>query len=330
MTDYTITPWPDKSFFSGDIPFPEKAAAKPHVIEMSEKDYHRVQAFSSGYLKTLLSGTPHHAVMPKVFSDTTQKNVNIGVAFECLAEHAFNIPLQEAQEELNKNKLHNSMPFQERCVIKPADLNKGEGARARAAEFRKKNAGKTIISNEQLLQATGMIRAALENRGWLRQLRGDWQKCIFWVEEGLPFKAMLDHAWHIENQWTCIDIKTVGQLHHASPDRFQRKAANDGHDLQAVHYIRGMEKVYKRNSVKHWLWLAIEQQYPYASGVYEAGQSFIDTGQAKWEKAVDNIHAFLAATGNKLEGTAIYSEDPHILESPAFNTYQHNFEVIDG
>ena len=37
MTDYTITPWPDKSFFSGDIPFPEKAAAKPHVIEMSEK-----------------------------------------------------------------------------------------------------------------------------------------------------------------------------------------------------------------------------------------------------------------------------------------------------
>jgi len=319
-----IMPWPDKSFFSGDLEFPEEAAEKPIILDCTEADYHRIRAFSSSYLKSLVDSTPHHALTPVKENDA----MKVGTGFECLVEEAFQLPETEAHDLMGKQRLHNRFKFQDRCCVKPPDLHKGEGARARAAEWRERNKGKTELSMEQLMTCTEMVKSAMQNSGWRRHLRGSWQTVILWVEDGLPMKAMIDHQYVQMNKFVLIDVKTIAAA-SAEEHQFSKRVANLQYDLQAAHYLTGAARMWGEDRVAAWIWLVMEQKAPHGSAVYAADDEMLATGFAQREKAIKNLKQFILSA-NVVSGYPVYTTHDQLLSPPKFHSFRHQLEEIDG
>ena len=322
--DYTMLPWPDDSYFAGDIPFPEEAADQAIIHICTEEEYHRIRAFSSGYLKSLIDGTPQHALVP--VSQTPA--MSLGVAFETLAEDAFTL-MQSDNEKLlsylTKNTLQNhSKKFLERCCIKPLDLNKGAGAHAKRDAWKAENAGKTVVSLEVIFSAMQMLKSALANNGWQRHLRGQWQVIILWVEDGLPMKAMLDHHYENLGLHFGVDIKTIGKRESkasADPHNFSRRAAGLQMDLQAAHYMSAMMQIFGEDKIAPFIWLVVEQQAPHGTAVYVASEAMCQTGYQQREYAIENLRAFIQSQ-NRVDEFPVYSHDDVVIEPPRYHSYR--------
>jgi len=320
-----VMPWPDDSFFTGDIEFPEEALEGATLYSCTEAEYHRIKAFSSSYLKNLVDGTPHHAKTPVKASDV----MKIGTGFECLAEEAFQLSENEAQVLMGKQRLHFSSKFKERCCVKPADLHKGDGARKRAEDWRARHEGKTELSMEQLMLCTEMTKSALSNTGWRRHLRGEWQTIILWVEEGVPMKAMIDHRYKNLGKNILIDLKTVSQAGHGESELFAKKVGNLKYDLQAAHYLTGAAKLWGDESIQDWVWLVVEQKHPHGSAVYVASDEILDTGFAQREKAIRNLRGFILSD-NIVSGYPVYTTHDEELLPPRYHQNKYQLEELDG
>ena len=322
------TPTVDKSYLPGDIPFPEEAVGNDATIqEMPEDVYHRIQAFSSSYLRSQVDATPHHALTSVTQTDA----MRVGIAFESLFEDAVHA-IRENEDSFwslyHEHRFLTSAPtFMRRCAVKPLDLNKGTGARARAEEWSQQHAGKSLITNVQSLVALTMVKSALSNKGWRRHLLskviGEWQQAIFWTEDGVPMQALLDYDYpNSDGARVGVDLKTVnGKISRGHSHDFSAKAANLRYDVQAAHYMTALARIHGEPHVAPFVWLVVEQTRPYGTACYTASQEMCRSGFRQREHAIRRLKRYMD-THDRLPEFPAYSTDDVLLHPPSWHTYR--------
>lgn len=86
-----------------------------------------------------------------------------------------------------------------------------------------------------------------------------------WKLKGRADAVIPDLGW-------VLDIKTTTD---ASPGGFAKSIANYGYFLQAAHYVEGLRSM----GAKSFKWIAIENEAPYAVGLYELTPEHFKIGQ---------------------------------------------------
>lgn len=95
---------------------------------------------------------------------------------------------------------------------------------------------------------------------------------------GLRLRIRLD-AYHPD---ISFDVKTT---RHSTPAAFARDAVELGYDLQAFMYGLG-RRLYEGAPTAPFVFIAAETAQPHSIGIFEAGNSFLENGQAKFESCL--------------------------------------------
>ncbi len=150
--------------------------------------------------------------------------------------------------------------------------------KAWVAEFERRPKKRSQAHRRRRLQkATEMIERLVVSGVRDEYLLGNYQHEFNQEIDGVPVRGFLDCL----NEDYISDHKTTRSL-----KQFRYAVKDYGYDIQAYIYcsVLGLDKFY---------WVAQEKAYPYAIGVYQASEETIETGQAKFEKAVERINRYL-------------------------------------
>lgn len=144
--------------------------------------------------------------------------------------------------------------------------------------FQKKNAGRKILTQEQL-QQLNLMHESLRNSAMYRQYFCDAKghNEATYIEGN--FKVRCDRICEINGKTTILDIKTTDD---ASPDAFKKKVHNLDYDLSAAMYLdiaQGDE----------FIWVVVEREAPYSCCWYRMSDYFHHKGMQKMDIALNKI-----------------------------------------
>lgn len=137
--------------------------------------------------------------------------------------------------------------------------------------------GLEMISQEDITKAEEMIQR-LKDTGVLdAYLQGDYQHEFNTELDGIPVRGFLDCLG--KNYIT--DLKSARDLM-----KFRYDVRSFDYDIQAHIYtqVLGIDTFY---------WVAQEKNYPYPIGVFEATEETLESGRAKFNRAVQLIQLYL-------------------------------------
>lgn len=139
-----------------------------------------------------------------------------------------------------------------------------------------KESGKDFIT-ETTMQTLNEMKKALFDTPFVKLLvQGEHEKSFFWKDEqtGVDCKCRPDSYGQMNNQYFAIDLKTTK---NAETDAFMRDAIRLGYDIQASHYVEGLNKAYGKDF--KFLFIAQEKTAPYLANVLEADEYFLQSGK---------------------------------------------------
>jgi hypothetical protein len=101
---------------------------------------------------------------------------------------------------------------------------------------------------------------------------------------GLYCKCRLDALGHDDNgNLTIADLK---MRQDARPDVFARDMANEHLDFQAAFYSDLLGRALDLEAAPFWLWIAVEENAPWAVAVYSPEETVMESGRRKYERAL--------------------------------------------
>lgn len=166
------------------------------------------------------------------------------------------------------------------AVLPEINRHTNEG-KAQYAALQDAAQGKTLIDAETLTQAQDLITALNNNasvKSYLDRVEKTQVKFNFEID-GLPFVSKLDI---IGDTFIC-DFKTAAS---AEPNSFTKSALNFDYDLQAAIYLKAVKK---EKVFPDYFWIAAEKDKPFACSVIKADADFLEFGQKKLEKGIENF-----------------------------------------
>ncbi len=129
--------------------------------------------------------------------------------------------------------------------------------------------------------------------------RGENEISVVWYEENngykIKCKSRLDRYGFL-NEWPVIgDLKST---RNAGRRQFERSILDFGYDVQAAHYLAGLESLFPIESgdpYRRFLFLAVESSPPHVPAVYELDDEALEEGNRKrlvylnkWRECVDS------------------------------------------
>ena len=132
--------------------------------------------------------------------------------------------------------------------------------------------------------------------------------------EGVKCKCRTD-IWRPEEK-IIVDYKTTRS---AWPSEFARSAVNYDYDLQAAHYLKGVEQSLDEKGYLFYF-IAQEKEPPYAIQIFKAGEDFIKLGKVKRNWALNN---YWWAIENK-NWDRSYEEQVWTIEPPVYALKEYN------
>lgn len=169
--------------------------------------------------------------------------------------------------------------FRDSYIVEPVAMPDGEEINRRKKDhrafldgFREKNKDKLIVTEKQFDSLVGMLQQASSNPeiSNVLNMKGMQEVAGTWETNGVLCKGRADFIY--EHPTIGRVIVEVKKTRDASPEGFSRQAYNLLYHLQAAMYLDGFE-------AKHFVFIAIEDALPNASGVYWADDSLIDAGR---------------------------------------------------
>lgn len=156
------------------------------------------------------------------------------------------------------------------------------------AELEAGNAEKLVIRFEDDQKARAMAKAvrAHPTASLFLSSRGRNEISMVWNEEIEPgvivkCKARLDRYAHI-NEWPILgDLKST---RNASRREFEKSIFNFGYDVQAVHYLSGLETLYPiapGDPFRRFVFMAVESEPPHLCALYELDDDSLEEGSRK-------------------------------------------------
>jgi len=176
--------------------------------------------------------------------------------------------------------------FKQSYVVAPKFDRRTKDGKSQAEAWETANAEKTALSAEQMESILKMTSAAQEHKGAKFLLaQGEAEMSGFWTDQetGIACKIRPDFlAKRGELITGLIDIKTCVD---SSREVFAKSIAKFGYDVQAAYYTDGLEKLTGRKV--GFYFIAIENDAPHATAVYEASLEMIEIGRAKYRAALE-------------------------------------------
>ena len=241
------------------------------VVEgITNNDYHSLDKYwSSTQIKYMADNSPLHfkaKYIDKILEPREQtESLALGSLIHCLTLD----PDSFAREFL---------------ILPELNLRTKEGREIRDSIL-KENPGKTIIKQETLQVAHEMVASILRTSRAVDLLKGlKKELAYFWTcpYSGLPLRAKADAIGA-----SLVELKTVMS---ARKDDFEKQVDNLNYDLALWHYVTGAKIQPEFGALEGGVWfIAIEKEPPYVCEVYEAHESVLEVGQAKWLDAIDKI-----------------------------------------
>jgi|SRR5215831_2755769 len=123
------------------------------------------------------------------------------------------------------------------------------------------------------------VRQQLDAMNLTATLRSDGgasEVMLAWDERGIWFRSLID--WMGDGGLCCVDLKTTAGS--AAPHAIARKIADDGWHIQAAFHERGLDALDPEGAGRRrFLFVAIEQQEPYALSVHELDEAWMTIGR---------------------------------------------------
>ncbi len=267
----------------------------PSIVNCTEAEYHRIQAYSNSFGSTLLTEAPWYQKAWEGIKPSPE--MILGSATELYVELLYELKKDQSFVDLDRTNWNVGKILKHVAVM---PFWKGEGSGNNRKAFREQHPGKLIITTKEFDTIMTMLKSSLDNSDFSNYLDGTWQTVILWIEDGIPMKAMLDHV--TQNEIT-RHIKTPGDLKTtdiANPRTFHKKMYDRNLDMQAYHYTAALKELYPGEDIGKFFWYVLETKDPFGSVVYYADEVVLESGRAKRERAL-NIARDLHANGDLSE-----------------------------
>ena len=157
-------------------------------------------------------------------------------------------------------------------------------------EFAKEHEGKIILNHSDSYALDQMMLSVSQHpaaSGLLNgELKGKSEQSFFCTDDGeteLELKCRPDFM--LDDGSLIIDVKTTTD---ASPNGFKKSLANFRYFVQAAFYLEVVEKATGRRP-EAFIFVAVEKQRPFATGVYVADDECIRIGMEQAREDLMNI-----------------------------------------
>ena len=269
----------DTSIFPGDLEFPFEEKL-PAILPVSPEIYHRTKAFSNSYSKRVLSESFHHAHVSLKQNDGMRK----GSALEVCFEEGFKT-LHDG-DDLDLHKI-----IEKQLAVLPA--YEGKGRDAIRKKFKEDNKDKTLVASKDLVDLEEMLRSSFQNDDFKKYFHGTWQVAVFWIEDGIPCKALLDHVvcnTLTRNKHKPLDLKST---RNKGVKGFQDDIKEYKYDMQVAHYDSALCELYGQENVDVFSFAVVESRPPYATAYYDVSQRMYDAGYMKRDYVMKQVRDFM-------------------------------------
>lgn len=166
-------------------------------------------------------------------------------------------------------------------IVEPVVNKKTNDGKAILKEFYLANAGKNIVTPDELVALQGMKKSVLADpdASALVLSPGRVENSAYWYDKktGLLCRCRPDKM--LDNG-ICIDLKSAAD---ASPEGFAKAVANQRYHVQDPFYSDGI-KAATGQAPKGFVFIAVEKKPPYAVGVYQLDDQAIEEGRAVYRK----------------------------------------------
>jgi hypothetical protein len=286
------------------------------IEKMSNTEYHAHPNFSSSQLKEMLRSAAHfkaNCLTPEVSEDD--------VAEDDVAEES-----KQNGDMLLGTLVHclflEPEAFGSDFVISEKFDRRTKIGKAEYAAFHEANADKTIVTQEMIDRANGMVNT-LHSHPIYQLMQNNYgmaEASIFFKEPISDLQLRVRPDWHIPPcanfpNGLIIDLKTTED---ARPDAFSRTCANFGYDLSAAMYQIGFQEHYKTEEKPPFYLLAVERKKPFNTLCYTAGDLFLAVGNARFRRATSKLSECLLI--NEWDG---YTQENLEAFLPSYVTNQY-------
>jgi len=192
--------------------------------------------------------------------------------------------------------------FSKAFALAPSQEKRSNKDKAAWAAMQAQFPDATILRPSEWDDVHRMRDRLLEN-GLVKRLlagKGRVELTIVWKDEptGLLCKARLDRLishyvspWD-GNEWPAIlDLKTTKD---ARRKQFSDSIVNFNYDIQCAHYMAGANSISAIE--RKYVFIAIENVFPFCSRVFEAESAMVDVGTKRWRRCL-NLLAKCYETG---------------------------------
>ena len=143
-------------------------------------------------------------------------------------------------------------------------------------DFYEASKGKTLLTEEQEINARGMAKAVVENEEcipYLKHKSAQAELSISAIEQvkGLDIACKMRCDLLTMDGTIIVDLKTTQD---SSQEEFARKFMSLGYWMQAAHYLKTAQKA--GVPVKRFIFIAVESSPPYSVAMYELDEASLD------------------------------------------------------
>lgn len=230
------------------------------LVDISNDEYHAGPGISKSHLDVIAKQSPLHYwwkyLNPERVRDEPTPAMKLGSAI-----HAAII-----EPEL----------FEERYVESPKFDRRTKEGRALFQAFQEENEGKEVLTAEDYARCLAIRDAVYAHPVASGLLKGGKAEQSFFAKDPETdelIKCRFDYL--LDSGEMAIDIKSTID---ASPVEFARSVANYRYDIQPAWYFDILDILYGE-APKHWVYIAVEKDEPYAIGIYYATPEMIEIGR---------------------------------------------------
>lgn len=244
----------------------------PGIYDISNDAYHSGQGFSRSTLLEFLKSPLHfwHAAFGEKASDEPPKIIN--------QTHALYFG----------NALHTAILephlFEKEYLVMPK-VNRATKAGKELYANKLDEAGDRLLIEEPAYKSIMDMLAGIERNkravGLIRD--AEYEKSIYWTDDDTELLCKVrPDVWHSN---MIVDLKTAAD---ASFKAFQSSVFKYGYHVQAAMIQEGIKQVCGVD-IKHFLYVVVEKQPPYAVGIYMLDPLAISTGYVDFKNILNGV-----------------------------------------
>lgn len=241
--------------YSGEIEFPSK-------VNMSNSDYHAQPAVGSSDLKKVLR-SPAHFQYARTNRSPSTASQNFGTA----------VHYAILEPDL----------FKTMVMVQPKFS--GTGAHAARDKWLTEHHGKILLSQDDFDSIPKIVKSVAAHPIAKKLLAaGMSEESYFWIDKATGVKCKCRPDYYRVGG-IMVDPKTTV---NASFFGFQKEIAKYDYHVSAAHYVEGVFAV-TGEMPKAFIWLAIENEEPFAVATYYIDEGSLDAGRFEVRRALERL-----------------------------------------